>query len=137
MSPPSNTVETKFDWRNIRPVYEGRFSVTARYDWDKDVEPGDHLVLTDPEGEPFALARVDMLAHMTVRTFYEMDFHDHRSYTSIGQFIDELRGYYPESADEIGRITPLTVIRFDVFDLLRDYPLDQVDERVEEAADAS
>lgn len=128
-------IEMKFGWKNVEPVYLGDFSITARYEWDGTVETGDHLVLLDPDGRPFAIARVESIAFMTLRTFVDADYDGHRSYDSIDEAVEKFRGYYPESADDIGPESTLMAVRFQVFDLINGYDLDESRSKAEEAAE--
>lgn len=88
-----------FDEVHVGPILDGRKTITLRYGLESDVRPGHRLeMVTATEREPFARATVRRVGEVDPRWVVNADLDGHRSYRSVGQLLDELRGYYPEAS---------------------------------------
>lgn len=103
----------KFGHEHVDPLLEGQKWVTARLDLERDIGLQEHIELLDEDAMRFATAKVDRIGHMSALRFVATDFDGHESYRSTGQFLDVLRGYYPDREDDIWPNTRVVVIWLD------------------------
>lgn len=97
------------------PLLEGEKTLTARYAFEREYDPGDRVALTTPGGHVFAVAVIERMREMTVREFVEADYDGHRQYADVDECLEALEMYYPEAS--LSATTPLSVIFFaDVVD---------------------
>ena len=99
---------------HIPRILNGGKTVTARYQFERDISEGDVVDLTTADGEVFTRARILLDTTMTVESFGRFDFAGHRSYDSVEEFCDELRQYYDAPRDGFGPETMLRVFGFEV-----------------------
>lgn len=102
----------KFADKHIQPILGGKKTVTLRLDLDYEkFQIGRRFHLCDENGDRFASAHVDDRGYTTVEMAAKMEFDGHRTYRSIDELIEELRGYYPN--EEIGPNTRLEIVYWD------------------------
>lgn len=100
----------KFAPEHVDPLLDGEKWVTIR-PGSKDVTTKDVFELVDAEsGEKFAVAGVDMVAHVDPMWVVNADLDGHRSYRKVGRLLEELRRYYPDA--DLRPDTDLTLIQF-------------------------
>ncbi|SEO98908.1 hypothetical protein SAMN05216388_10261 [Halorientalis persicus] len=111
--PSSSPLRIKFDSVHIQPILDQEKTVTARLGSKyQSVHTGDTIVLCDETGEEVGRATVDLIgehdAAYFARVAGEAHYEGHRSYRKVGQFLDQMRQYYPEK--EIGPETEVVAI---------------------------
>lgn len=87
----------KFADEHLEGLRVGAKTITVRepelYD---ELDPGDRLDLVDEDETQFGEATVSGVGRTPADVFVRKDYDGHRSYRSVGQFLDQLRSYFPE-----------------------------------------
>lgn len=109
--------QLKFAEDHIEPILKGQKTVTFRLDIDyEDFLIGRRFHLVNEGGERFASAIVKDRGYERIeRIAKNRDIEGHRSYSSVDELMEEMRGYYPE--EDIGPETLLEIIYWDWEDL--------------------
>lgn len=84
--------------------------LTVRYDFDLDLSEGDRVAFKTEGRKIFAIATIDTVSTMTATEFAKARLDGHQTYRSVGQFLKEMRGYYPDA--NLNGNTTFMVIRF-------------------------
>lgn len=114
----------RFTYQHVDPILDGEKTVTVRLDLERGIRCGDHLDLLDEDGETFGTGKVDRVGHMSAASFVEGEWDGHRSYRSIGQFLDELRDYYPDRDEHLHPGTQVVAIWLDQIEEADGYRVD-------------
>lgn len=98
-----------FDEDHVKPILRGDKWLSLRYGLELGIEPGDRLEMVESDSrEAFARATVDLVSTTTPERFVASRAEGHRTYASVHELLDELRGYYPD--DTIHPKTDLTLL---------------------------
>lgn len=104
----------RFAHANVGYVLDGLEDATVRYDFERELTPGDVVELLTPNGSVFAVAEVEDVWSCEARlAHHDMVVADGRSHPSEGtlDLLERLKQHY--SAD-VGLTDEVTVIYFDV-----------------------
>lgn len=103
-----------FDHPNVGWVLDRIETVTVRYDWERDTEPGDYLELTTPGGVTFAHATVTKVVDVPLR-HAQVSLKSMGDHPSEGVFdlLERLNRHYD---DDIHIDDEVTIIAFDLLD---------------------
>lgn len=96
------------------PIRVGAKTLTARFDFERDLDVGDRVDLVDEDDVVFARAEIDLAMTMTVAEFVRLDPSGHASYDDVDELLDLLREFYPEPPGGFGPSTDLDVFGFEV-----------------------
>lgn len=107
---PAGVIE--FDKVFKRPILAEKKTSTLRHDFDKDIGPGDVVILRTSSGEDFAYAKVTSVMEITAGVAVNSEFSGHTNYDSMEELALSLRTYYP--GVYFSEDTPLTFISFSV-----------------------
>lgn len=99
--------------KHVEPILAGDKDVTVRYDDEKGIEEGDTLILTGPDGDPFAEAEVEHTSVLEAEVAYHYIVAWGRNYphNSVGSLVEALNHHYDADIDWE---TDVKVILFDV-----------------------
>lgn len=78
-------------------VLAGEHPLTVRFEFERDLSPGDRVALVDEDGRQFGTATVATVGEMTAIQFVKQDFDDYRSFGGLSEFAAHLRRYYPDA----------------------------------------
>lgn len=112
---PLQRREMKFASEHMDRLASGEKTMTIRLTDEWNGLCGlDEFHITDEDGHRVGKADVKRARTLNANEAFHVanDVSGHRDYHDIIEFIDELRGYYPEA--EIGIETEFRVIRFEV-----------------------
>ncbi|SDG32961.1 hypothetical protein [Halorientalis regularis] len=122
--PESDRLRLKFDNIHVQAILDEEKTVTARLGLDYDsVHTGDTLVLCDEDGTEIGHATIDLVGSHDMAYFARVagdgHYSGHRSYRKVGQFLDQMRRYYPDK--EIGPETEMVAVSWEHFIPRDDY----------------
>lgn len=89
-------------------VASGMKRFTIRWNYQRDIQPGDTLVLVDGDRERLKVANCSLMATVPAGFLPSWQFDGHRDYTTFAELQEELEEFYPDAV--IDPNTPLTVI---------------------------
>lgn len=100
----------------VDDVLEGEKRITARWDVDRDIAPGDVVSALDEQDRLFAELEIVHVTPLPADRF--VDLVDvigyHRTYEDVEELIEELESYYYTAKGRLGPKTTLHVLFFDV-----------------------
>lgn len=105
---PDVVDELSFASTFIDELIAGDKWLTARYQFEREYEPGDRIALVTPGGHVFAIAVVDEVQQMSIQEFVAAELDGHKQYADVDSCIEALEAYYPDAP--LTATTPLTVV---------------------------
>lgn len=97
---------------HVEQILAGEKTVTVRFGFEYDLDPGMRIRLVDECGEEFATATVATQCELRADWISYADFSGHRRYKTTGELVEQLGEYY--EPDLIGPETTLDVLVFQV-----------------------
>lgn len=107
-------IEISFAWEHLPAIEAGEKWCTIRYAFGADLDPGEEVLITSPEGERLAAARVLEVQRHPAEFLAEIWIHGHGQYRSAKHLVNHLSNYYPTAT--LSPASKFTVIWFEVID---------------------
>ena len=113
----------RFADRYVGEILSGDKTMTVRYDFERELTPGDTAALVDESDDKFATVTIEAYVEMPIRRVCEFGIGDYEA-VDVDELVDTMRELYPADADLIDADTYVTVILFSDVDPYVEYSIE-------------